>query len=51
MPATEAQSPRGYGLGLAFCRLAIEAHGGRIAVSPVAGGGNGFHFDLPGAPT
>ncbi len=39
---------RGYGLGLTFCRLAVEAHGGRIRVSPNADGrGNCFSFDLP----
>lgn len=38
---------RGYGLGLAFCRLAIEAHGGTIGVTPHTPCGNTFHFELP----
>ena len=38
----------GYGLGLVFCRMAIEAHGGRIWVeSEGAGKGSSFTFVLP----
>jgi signal transduction histidine kinase len=38
----------GSGLGLAFCRLAVEAHGGRIWVEPGSGGeGNRFVVRLP----
>jgi NtrC-family two-component system sensor histidine kinase KinB len=40
-------SPRGTGLGLAFCRLAIEAHGGNIWAENNAGPGATFHFTLP----
>jgi two-component system, sensor histidine kinase and response regulator len=35
------------GLGLAFCRLAVEAHGGSIGVEPDPAGGNVFWFELP----
>jgi PAS domain S-box-containing protein len=38
---------KGLGLGLAFCRLAVEAHNGRIWVSDAPGGGAAFNFNLP----
>lgn len=37
----------GIGLGLAFCRLAVEAHGGRIWVESHGGRGSVFVFSLP----
>ncbi len=40
-------APKGLGLGLAFCRLAIKAHGGRIWVDSPAEGGAAFRFTLP----
>ncbi|HVU01059.1 MAG TPA: hybrid sensor histidine kinase/response regulator [Polyangiaceae bacterium] len=35
------------GLGLAFCKLAVEAHGGSIGVDDGATGGSTFWFELP----
>jgi signal transduction histidine kinase len=37
----------GCGLGLTFCRKAIESHGGRIWVEGAPGGGADFRFTLP----
>lgn len=37
----------GFGLGLAFCRLAVEAHGGSIGVESIPEGGSTFWFDVP----
>jgi K+-sensing histidine kinase KdpD len=38
------------GLGLAFCKLAVEAHGGAIGVDSPECGGSTFWFDLPRDP-
>jgi len=41
------EAPKGLGLGLAFCRLTIQAHGGRIWVEGGPGEGSCFRFTLP----
>jgi len=39
------------GLGLTFCKLAVELHGGRIWMEPRGGGGSVFRFTLPVSKT
>jgi signal transduction histidine kinase len=41
----------GFGLGLTFCKLTVEAHGGRIWVQDGPEGGAAFWFTLPVAQT
>jgi two-component system, sensor histidine kinase and response regulator len=42
---------RSSGLGLAFCKLVVDAHGGRIWVQSAGEGkGSAFHFSLPVHP-
>ena len=44
---TGSQKGRGSGLGLAFCKLAVEAHGQQIWVDSLPGHGTVFTFTLP----
>jgi PAS domain S-box-containing protein len=39
--------PGGLGIGLAFCRLAVQGHGGRIWIESETGNGAIFHFTFP----
>jgi signal transduction histidine kinase len=49
---TEKPRRRGFGLGLTFCRLTVEAHGGKIWVeSGNDGVGSRFVFTLPLIPS
>jgi PAS domain S-box-containing protein len=41
---------QGIGMGLAISRTIIEAHDGKLWVTPVAAGGSSFQFTLPVAP-
>jgi signal transduction histidine kinase len=45
--ARRAGARHSTGLGLAFCRQAVEAHGGVIWVDPAARSGSVFHLLLP----
>lgn len=42
--------PKGIGLGLAFCKLAVNAHGGKIWVDSEANQGSRFNILLPLEP-
>jgi len=39
--------PKGYGLGLAYCKLAIDGHGGHILAENAPEGGSRFSITLP----
>ena len=43
----ESRQRSGTGLGLTFCKMAGEAHGGKIWVNSVEGEGSTFSFSLP----
>ncbi len=45
--ATADQTVQGVGLGLAFCKLAIEAHKGEIWLNSVVDKGSQFQFFIP----
>ena len=47
----ERRARSGWGLGLYFCRLAVEAHGGSIRVEDVPGWATSFVVRLPPAPS
>jgi signal transduction histidine kinase len=42
---------RSSGLGLTFCKLVVERHGGRIWVKSAEGSGSSFYIELPSDPT
>lgn len=48
--SANAPKTRSSGLGLAFCRLAVEAHGGRIWVRSKESEGSTFYIQLPVEP-
>ncbi len=50
MASAPHQERRGTGLGLAFCKMAVEAHGGEIRVESRLGQGATFTFTLPRGP-
>jgi two-component system, sensor histidine kinase and response regulator len=42
---------RSSGLGLTFCKLVVERHGGRIWLKSTEGMGSSFYIELPSDPT
>jgi signal transduction histidine kinase len=42
---------RSSGLGLAFCRVVVDAHGGRIWLRSAEGQGTSFYVYLPNRAT
>ena len=39
--------PKGIGLGLAYCQLAVEGHGGKIWIEGQQDEGTRFNFSIP----
>lgn len=50
IPGAAALEARSSGLGLTFCKLAVEAHGGSIWVDESPNGGSTFRFVVPVRP-
>ncbi len=48
--SSQTQRRQGIGLGLAFCKLAVEAHGGEIRVDSKEKQGTTFTFTIPFRP-
>lgn len=44
---TSSHSQKSFGIGLAFCKTVVDAHGGEIGVEDSPGGGSIFYCTLP----
>ncbi len=47
--AKKSGTTRSSGIGLSFCKIAVEAHGGKIYIKTKLGSGTSFIFTLPAA--
>ncbi|HLF90875.1 MAG TPA: HAMP domain-containing sensor histidine kinase [Anaerolineales bacterium] len=47
VPNNSTSQRKGTGLGLTFCQMVVEAHGGKIWVEDATGGGSEFVFWIP----